>query len=326
MAAKSEGATRKSPTLEPDRLLAVAVEEYHNSRELKGEGDDEDDESTPEGQLKIAKAKAAAELPKEKDLGPEIKKEVRQVTARLMTTLSANGEKDVNPQQVYDWALQVTLRRHKLGEFLEEPNNQATSMELQQMQLQTLGMGEQQRADKKDVFVPSDYVLGLSAEEFERNLESNVRQLLLNATYELVSDNVNQLPGKTWKTDEEAVSIMKSNLISEFAPKADILMEAIVSKDYKRWLETMKIEGNGTQKHRQSFENLHEEFQNVLNAEITPAVVQRICRAVVNHDELHEIVRARAEELVRAQAEEDDSSDDDDVDLGGTASFGADNF
>merc|ERR1711959_447615 len=96
---------------------------------------------------------------------------------------------------------------------------------------------------------------------------------------------------------------------------ADILMESIVSKDYKKWLETLKVEGSGSVKQRQQFEKLHDDFQNVLNTDITASVVQQVCRAVVSADELDSMVQNRAGELSRlAQNNKlsDLPSDDDD--------------
>jgi hypothetical protein len=246
MAARTEGAARKAPTLEPERLLAIATEEYHNSRDLSGEltiGENLKDDFTnfnPDGSV---------QLPKEKDLSPEIRKEVRQVTARLLASLAASGETDANPQQVYEWALQVTLRRHKM-----------------------------------------------SSEEFEKDLEQNVRRLLLDATQDVIGKAVGAL-SKDWQQDKEAKESMKSALVSEFAPTADILMEALVSKDFKKWLETLRLEGRGSQKMKEQFEKLHEDFNTILNSDITPSIVQTICQTVVGSDELQSLVKSRAKEL-----------------------------
>jgi len=288
MAARAEGATRKAPTLEPARLLSIATEEYHNSREVNKSA------ILPEGQ-DAAIEEAAATVSKEKDLSPEIRKEVRQVTQRLMTSLAESGEEEVNPQQVYEWALQVTLRRHKLGDFLEE-ESQGNTLTMTEMQKAAFDMSGQVAADKDAAFVPSVDVLNLSPKEFEENLEGNVRQLLLNATSDCVGGAISSLPGKAWK-DPKAAASMRSALISEFAPIADILMEAIVSKDFDRWSKTMKIQGSPSPAQTKQFEKLHDEFQAVLNSEITPTVVQGICQAVVAADEVHDMMRKRAVEL-----------------------------
>jgi len=257
---------------------------------------------------------------KEKDLAPEIRKEVRQVTQRLVSALSASGEKDVNSQEVYEWALQVTLRRHKIGDFLEAPPETTTSMDIDQMQQAAMNLMEQpEKAGPLSYFSTSEEVLGLSPEEFENDLESNVRQLLLNAISELVGDAINSLPGKIWK-DERASATMRSLLISEFAPTADVLMESIVAKDYKRWLETLKLD-SGSVKHKQQFEKLHDNFQEVLSADITAAVVQQICRAVVAADELYAMVQGRAIEHAKAGKNLDEDEEDEEG-LDGTAQFG----
>jgi len=328
MLARTEGAARKAPTLEPERLLAIATEEYHNSRGLRGEPADA--EIAPDSPLDFNAEGGipTRDLPKEKDLSPEIRKEVRQVTQRLIASLSASGETDVNPQQVYEWALQVTLRRHKLGDFLDEPDARNTSMDLSGMQEAADGLSATPRAP--EAFVPSDDVLNLSPEEFEKDLESNVRQLLLNATSQLIGEAISAVPGKAWqeKTNKAA---MQSALISEFTPTADTLMEAIVSKEYDRWLAILKID-EGTDKHKRQFERLHSEFQQVLNSEITPQAVQQICRTVVSYpvtvgtnDEFYQQIRTRAVEmskLGKAKKLGDSSSEEEDIGVGGDLDVG----
>jgi len=254
---------------------------------------------------------------------------VRQVTGRLVASLSASGEKDVNPQEVYDWALAVTLRRHKIGDYMEtEKDQQNVAMDMGEMQTAAMSLLEQP-GDGQDYAKGSADVLNLSPEDFEKNLEDNVRQLLLNATNELVTDAVSALPSKLWKDESVAIS-MKSALISEFAPAADVLMEAIVGKDYRRWLDQLKIEGNGSLKHRQQFDKLHDEFQQVLSSDISASVVQGICRTVVGVAELQDLVRSRAIELSKLGAQKklgESSSEDEDAEtptLQGTANFGAD--
>merc|ERR1712100_684868 len=113
----------------------------------------------------------------------------------------------------------------------------------------------------------------------------------------------------------QAAAVMKSILMKEFAPTADVLMEAVVSKDYKKWLDALKIDSGGTGKQRQEFDKLHEDFTQVLNSSITAIAVQALCRSVVGSGELFTMVRARATELSRlaeanqltAAAEEDPS-------------------
>jgi hypothetical protein len=287
--------------LDPNFVLEIAVEAYHYSREYKQEPDKKE---TKQKERKDGDSfNPADELNNgEGTLPPEIRKEVRQVTQRLVSALSAKGFKEHEPQQVYEWALQVTLRRHKVGDFLELPQEVVTSMDLDEMKEVALTLKEQpQKAGPVDAFASADEVLELSHQEFEENLESNVRQLLLNAIAELASSTIASLPGSITK-DEKATPIMRSILIKEFAPIADILMESIVSKDYKKWLETLKVSDAGASnsvKQRQQFEKLHDEFQNVLNTDITASVVQQVCRSVVSSDELDSMMQNRAQELAK---------------------------
>lgn len=183
---------------------------------------------------------------------------------------------------------------------MEASDKPTTSMDITEMQELTQNLIEQpEKSGPVDAFLPSEQVLNLSPDEFEQNLEGNVRQLLLNAVSELVGQAISSLPGTAWKDDRTA-STLRSVLISEFAPLADIIMETIVSKDYKRWLETLKM-GSGSVQQRQQFENLHNNFQEVLNSDITADAVQQICRAVVSAEELYAMVQARSIELSKSE-------------------------
>jgi len=290
MAARTEGAARKAPTLEPERLLAIATEEFHNSRDLRsealgGDGSSDKDRSAPSY----------------KDLSPEIKKEVNQVTQRLLASLEASGEQDVNQQQVHEWAVTVTLRRHKLGNFMDEPSAAPAWAKK---------LGMQDASSKLDVLnMQSTDVVNLSPEEFEKNLEVNVRKLLMSATSELIVKAVGALADKTFTNDEEASASLKAALISEFAPTADVLMEAIVSNNHQSWLTTLKI-SNGTAQQKEDFGQLHEDFQKTLNSDITPLVVQKMCRNVVSADELMEQIQTRAEALCELGKKKSDLDSD----------------
>jgi len=300
------------PSLEPDRLLAIATEAYHLSRDLKGDTP-EVAPGSPQKEAGIADGAAPSE-----SLPPEIRKEVRQVTSRLVASLSANGQKDVNPQDAYQWALQVTLRRHKVGDFLDKPADNVTSLDLNEMNEAAQSLAEQPESQALTGILETEDVLGLSPEEFEADLEGNVRLLLLNAIAELAGDAIAALP---IPVDEGTADKLKQMLVGEFASTADIIMESIVSKDYKRWMETLCIQGNGSVQQKQQFEKLHMEFQQVLNSEITASVVQQICRAVVGADELYVMVRAKAEQMAKLggfKARDDDDDGDEGQDSGAT--------
>jgi len=211
---------------------------------------------------------------------------------------------------------------------VEPGPNFVASMDIDGMKEIALTLMQQpSKLNAADNFASSEEVLGLSAQEFEADLESNVRQLLLNAVSELSAEALNALPGSVTK-NESACALLKSILIKEFAPTADILMETVVSKDYKKWLDTLKVEGGGSVKHRQQFEKLHERFSEVLNGDITAAVVQSVCRDVVSADELFNMVRTRADNLARlSEANKlSEVTSDEDPPLEGTASFGEDTF
>lgn len=310
--------------LDPNFVLKIAVDAYHQSREVS-----EDEKRT---EIKRQSQKAEGDAQEEGSLAPELRKEVRQVSQRLVSNLSAAGVADVNPQMAYEWALAVTLRRHKVGDYLERAADNISAMTLDEIKKEALQLVAEPTASAPvDSFVTADEVLGLSAREFEENLESNVRQLLLNAVSELVAEAISSLHGSVGK-DEKACAVMRSILIKEYASTADILMETIVSKDYKKWLDTLQVESGGSAKQRQQFEKLHDEFTQVLNSDITAEVVQKVCRDVVRADELYyAMVRNRAADLARlAEANKLSglAADEDEPalsELAGTASFGEDN-
>merc|ERR1711972_418738 len=95
-------------------------------------------------------------------LDPAIKKESRQVSQRLMANLSAAGDTEVDPQSVYEWALQVTLRRHKEGEFLPAPvDTLNTSMDLTELQdaINASQLDTSALSDAANAMIPNDRVL-----------------------------------------------------------------------------------------------------------------------------------------------------------------------
>lgn len=317
-----EPGSKAASGLDTNFVLKIAVEVYHASRESHTE------EQTVEF-TRTTLTNEQMDTSLNDNMSPEMRKEVRQVTQRLVAALSAQGVQDVNPQSAYEWAMAVTLRRHKVGEYGEHPARAGAgnigSMALDDMKAATLSLMKQpEDVGPTEAFEPSEDVLGLSSKDFEDNLESNVRQLLLNAVSELATEAISSLPGNASK-DERSCALMKSILIKEFAQTADILMETIVSKDYRKWLDTLNIEGSGSARQRQQFEKLHERFSEVLNTDISATVVQSICRDVVSGDELFGMVGNRAGDLSRlAEANKlvDVPPEGEEVSLAGTASFG----
>lgn len=297
MAARQESRIRKTPSLEPDRLLAIAVEEYHLSR---GKIDPPvlHDSTQP--------------IPKLEDLSDEQQEEVGRVSTALLRSLSANGESQVDPKQVQEWALQTTIRRHKLAPDSPQTTRLTTWVEKL--------LGEQEKKDGSTItssedMASSEDVLQLSAAQFASNLENNVRQLLLNATADLVDDVVSTLPHKSWKENSDSAKAMKAALLSEFAPMADTLMEAIVGQDYQKWLATLCIT-KGTDKLKAKFDDLHKEFETVMSTEISVEVVQQICQTVVDPDEFYDLVTDQAKKLAKlgdAKKLGESSSDEDDL-------------
>lgn len=306
MAAKIEGAGRKAPTLEPERLLAISVEEYHHSRGLADHV--------------AATSGARVQLPKFEDLPPEVKKEISEISSRLTAALIKAGEKNVDAKQVRDWSLQCTVTRRNL--VAASPNLKSVADWVEKK----LAEGA---SPKKAILEPDDAVTQLSPEEFQANLEENVRQMLLNATADQIDDVIANLPNKVFKEDEATMSALKGGLLSEFAPIADKLMEAIVQKDFQKWIEALGMR-EGTKKQNNMFTKMTIDFKRVLEADISVQTVQGICRAVVDPDEFYDLIMEKAKKLSRtgvsARRLGESSSSDEDDDLKGTAQFGKDAF
>mmetsp|Transcript_23412 Transcript_23412/g.43491 ORF Transcript_23412/g.43491 Transcript_23412/m.43491 type:complete len:643 (+) Transcript_23412:93-2021(+) len=303
--------SRRSPSLEPERLMQVAVEEYHNVRisKMPPVGDDDSLNHEP-----VRKEPEPAPLPKDKELEPNLRKEVKQVAGRLYTTLGEQGVSPINRQAIQDWAMQVVLRRNKTGEFSDDfPPEVYNFMDLDEMNDEALSYQRSEDAARPSNMMPAiDDVLNMSPDEFEYHLESNIRQLLLAATGDVIQDSIDQALG-----DEALnVSALHAALMSEFAPVADILMEAVVGRDVNKWNRALQIEGSGNQRHRQAFMRLHDDFQDVVSKKIDAEAVLHICRGITSAEEFNSLIRNRAVEINRHGQpgyEEGDDSDDEDV-------------
>jgi hypothetical protein len=286
MAAKVEGHARKAPTLDPDHLLAISVEQYHLSRA-----------QYTEGPLALADG-GASTTPTFEELSKEMQQEVTYMSNQLLRSLTSSGETAIDPKQVREWALQTAMRRQNIGADSPPAIRLTDWVEN--------ALVEQERKDAfqltAEAMMPSSEILSLSPAEFESDLENNVRQLLLNATAELIDDVLTSLPQKSSTENSDSAKAMKSALISEFAPMADVLMEAIVGQNYKKWLEVLGITV-GTDKLRENFDELHKEFQTVLGSTITVEAVQQICQTVVDPDEFYDLVRDKARTLARKEGE-----------------------
>mmetsp|Transcript_31687 Transcript_31687/g.55966 ORF Transcript_31687/g.55966 Transcript_31687/m.55966 type:complete len:200 (-) Transcript_31687:99-698(-) len=186
-------------------------------------------------------------------------------------------------------------------------------MDLDEMNDEALSYQRSEDAARPSNMMPAiDDVLNMSPDEFEYHLESNIRQLLLAATGDVIQDSIDQALG-----DEALnVSALHAALMSEFAPVADILMEAVVGRDVNKWNRALQIEGSGNQRHRQAFMRLHDDFQDVVSKKIDAEAVLHICRGITSAEEFNSLIRNRAVEINRHGQpgyEEGDDSDDEDV-------------
>lgn len=285
--------SKRNPTLEPERLMQVAVQEFHNVRlsKLPPPGDDDS-----LGYQPVFREPEPPPLPKDKELEPNLRKEVKQVAGRLYTTLSEQGVHPINRQAITEWAMQVVLRRNKTGEFSDEyPDEVHNLLDLDEMNDEALAYQCSTGKQRESNAVPAiDVMLSMTPDEFEYDLESNIRQLLLNATSEIIQHSVESALG------EEALNAgaLHAALMSEFAPIADILMEAVVGRDLNKWNGALQIEG-GNSRNKQGFVRLHQEFQEVVSKKIDAESVLHICRGITSAEEFESLIRNRAVEINR---------------------------
>lgn len=292
-------------TLEPERFMQVAVQEYHDTR-MKKMPVVEDEEWIPPSAIPRDEPEAP-ELPKPKDLDRSIRKEVKVVCGKMMQSLAAAGQ-PVDKQACYEWAMQVVLRRNKTGDFMDDvPEDPEHLLCLDEMNDAAEVYQRAPDAPRPSTFMPPiDDLLSLSPDEFEIHLEGNIRQLLLSATSDVISDSIESACG-----DECNINAIHSALMAEFAPVADTVMEAVVGRDYNGWLRALQIEGSGTQRHRQQFQRLHDEFQEMVSSQIDAEAVLHICRGITSAEEFGAMLRNRALEMNRGGlGGYNDSSDD----------------
>jgi len=277
----------KRLNVEADRLLSIATKVFHDSRAVA---------EVEEEYVPIVAGSGAASLKEMKDIPSEVRKESRDVTKRLEAAFNEKGFKS-KKGELSNWALQVAMRRKFVGEFPADEENQATSMGLDELQEATFQLtGALGNSVPAPFFQPADALLRATLEEFENDLENNVRELLLNAVSDMVDGAMEVLVAPPSR--ENAIGI-RNKLMNEFAKTADILMECVVTNDLEKWLGTLKITGAASTKQRSNFQSLHNDFQRVLGTELSADGVYQICRNMVRTQELEVAARERAKELAQ---------------------------
>lgn len=291
-----------SQGLDPAQVLLVSTQEYHNSRNIP----DKDDENELNFTARLETSTWTPNIPGNlKELDSHVRKEVKQVTKNLIKELVAAGKSEINQQQVFEWALHVVMRRHEIGDFRDEhPDDPVTEMDLDEMIDAT---GEMHIDPNSPQFGTSSHyeeILEMAPAEFERNLEANVRQLLLYALEQHIGDAIEHLAGAFY--DARSRSAVRTKIAHQFATPVDQMMEAVISKDYTAWLRALGVnEKNRSSTHsfqrrKELFQRLHKEFQHAVSqTPVSPEAVHKMCLSMVNVEEMTERIRTCAAKLSR---------------------------
>jgi len=305
-------------SLDADRLLSICTECYSTMRQDQGmaaeEAHEEDHKSVDhdtddDAQPEQSGSKAAPIESTIKEMDPEVQMRVHRTADKLLQELDAAG-RQATKNEVYDWTVRTAMRSQESTQARGPPEpkpsqfdvsitemNQVVSRINKEKKPQLLKTRTQLvDSGASPIEMERDRLLSLEADEFEGQLESNVRQLLIATTEELARTVAAEL-----KSADEA--ILRNALVKEFAPVADAMMEALVNDNFVRWLGEVKQDLPGTDKQRSHFENLHGDFRSGLAGIINANTVYEICKAVTSTSELQELVSARAKVIAADQAQ-----------------------
>merc|ERR1719453_123283 len=90
--------------------------------------------------------------------------------------------------------------------------------------------------------VPQD-IIALSGEEFEEDLEANIRRNLQRATEELAGHTIKSMVSLE-DLGPRTVATLRAALAEEFSSEADFLMEALVAQDFELWLDRLHMDND----------------------------------------------------------------------------------
>jgi len=223
----------------------------------------------------------------EEDLEKDIRDEVATMTQTVLSKLQEHGDLDIDTRRVFLWALGLTVKKHGLQP--SEVRQKAAAGESETEESKTVVADATANISESEIF-------SQTPDDFETNLETNVRQLMHHAMAALVEGVVGQVLGTSWGA--EAKTVLESTLLIQYTPIADKLMEAIVSDDFDGWMNALEISQPAAPEVRIRYDGVLLEFQNMLTSSINALAVRQICRSVASVDQLVQLVEARAAELV----------------------------
>jgi len=145
----------------------------------------------------------------------------------------------------------------------------------------------------------------VSPEDFEENLETNIRLLLTEAVEEAVFGAVR--PQDSASLSKAVLKQVLADAVEEYASVSDGLMEALVSRASQDWHDRLGI-SNPTEAQQEQYNILHEAFREILGSTVTAQSVQGFCSQLVRTPELVERIREhlnRSLSYARARATEE---------------------
>jgi hypothetical protein len=150
--------------------------------------------------------------------------------------------------------------------------------------------------------VPPD-ITALSGEEFEEDLEANIRRILQRATEELAGYTIKSMVSLE-DLGPRTVATLRAALAEEFSSEADFLMEALVAQDFNMWLERLHVDHDVDEAtlvdYHTAFDELQAEFKGVLSRDISVESVWRICVQLTGTDAFVEAIQKRASDMLNS--------------------------
>lgn len=214
------------------------------------------------------------------DEAEQVLSEAQQVASRLAASLEEHGEV-VNENEVLGWALRSVLQRKGLkSRPSSTPGLRANQVPHNYASLEQMGEA---------------YGIDAAAGEESKSLEETVQKHLASATKKLVDEALQEAS----PANVPEVKKVKEALLKEFLVVTDALMEALVTGDFYAWQTQLKIDGDPSDAQRQNFQDLTDEFQELLGAdEASTTLVAHVCSAVASTLEVQELCHQRAVQLL----------------------------
>eukprot|EP00929_Paragymnodinium_shiwhaense_P086563 TRINITY_DN47065_c0_g1_i1.p1 TRINITY_DN47065_c0_g1~~TRINITY_DN47065_c0_g1_i1.p1 ORF type:complete len:825 (-),score=259.73 TRINITY_DN47065_c0_g1_i1:224-2698(-) len=290
--------------------LTLMQEEVEGGVSEDDAGEQEEEKAQPEYKKGEKKKEPKKEEPTKQrpPLDASMKEQVRRKAERLLYDLRQIGH-EVNETDVLDFSVRTALRKLdgkstpmspvarrddglKAYSSLSEFKEASHVLKREVMLKKTLTDPLPHAAERDRIFCGS-------VEDFELNLEANVREFLAAAVEDMCSVVVKEGTAKHLLYDEPAIL---DQMVLEFAPVADRMMEAVVTQDSNAWLEELGILFPGSDKQQDTFADLNARFKRSLSERTVDAhSVNNLCKAVCSVPELNEKIVKRGWELVEEQ-------------------------